>query len=484
MASGRRQGERRLEVSRVAAPLHPKGGYHLHYDTLTCDSPRTNLTSGLHCQGPVSALTIAFMTQPGRVDYDQVARAQALLLTRHRLSPTALVAAYRTVRTAKPDAYTDLFVKALIAYNHGPTPAARVPACAEAVEVARTAAEHDPRYLELQVTALNAYQQGLCDAGRRAEALEACREMAATGRRAHAAGVVESPTFGSRALGFHLAEIGQHAEAAELLGAIVQDTTRETWSGDFWMRIAWIAELEAAGSAETARDALQTLVDEDRLEAEQETGPYAMVIWEQLLLASMDREHGRSHEAEQCEADTESLLVRLAAEGEPKNWSNILAFWAALASLTGRKQDQPEPGEPEPLMFAGLSDGTPVLKRAYRLEGRDRLRSEVLRLKELAEHDRQTHLAHLVEVYRMYTLRSVSYREMRTWQISDELRTLFDNGIRLARMLVDVDERLGRAKLRRALADRTGMHVAARDFPPALRDFSNARLVAAGARIA
>lgn len=226
--------------------------------------------------------------------------------------------------------------------------------------------------------------------------------------------------------------------------------------------------MEAAEQDTSARSALQALINEDRQHAEQHTGAYAFVIWELLLLASMDREHGREQDAERCDLETEDLLTMLAADGEPKNWSNNLASWVVLISLTGRKQDRPSPGKPEAPLFAH-HDWSPDVRVDYLGHGREHLASEVIRLAELAEHKPCAHLGELVEVQRKYTLRSVKYWELRTWRVPDELRRCFDAGVHLARKLVDVNEPLGRAALSRALADRTSMHVAARDFPPALR---------------
>lgn len=193
----------------------------------------------------------------------------------------------------------------------------------------------------------------------------------------------------------------------------------------------------------------------------------------------MEREHGRGQEAEQCNLEAEALLTKLAADGEPKNWSNIMAFWAVLASLTGRKQDRPAPGEREAPLFDHLG-WSPDVRRAYLGEGREHLASEMTRIAELATRDPSAHLCTLIDVQRKFTLRSVKYWELRTWRVSDELRHCFNTGVHLARKLVDVDEPLGRAALSRALADRTSMHVAARDFSPALRDIQHARRVGSG----
>lgn len=170
------------------------------------------------------------------------------------------------------------------------------------------------------------------------------------GRTAHEAGVAESPLRGSWDLACMLAEEGKHAKAAALFEAMARDHERAGGAGkDFWTKIAWIAEAEASGDHAAARSVLRELIDQDRAHAEQETGPYAVVIWELLLLlAAMDRRHGREQEAESCNETAEELLTLLASGGEPKNWSNILSWWIVLAGLTGRTQDRPAPGEPEP----------------------------------------------------------------------------------------------------------------------------------------
>jgi hypothetical protein len=272
-----------------------------------------------------------------------------------------------------------------------------------------------------------------------------------------------------------LAEEGKHAEAAALFETMVRDNEQAGGTGkDFWTTIAWIAETEVAGDHAAARSVLRGLIDHDRAHAEQQTGPYAIVAWELLLLAAMNRAHGQVPDAESCDAATEELLTLLATSGEPKNWSNILSFWVVLAGLTGRMQDRPAPGELDPPLFADLH-WSPDVRRVYLGPGRDNLQAEVSRLTELAERDPTKHLARLVEVQRAFTLRSVRYWESRSSRITDELRQCFDEAVHLCHRLSHVDEQAGRSVLSRALADRTGMHVAARDFPPALRDFIETR---------
>lgn len=396
------------------------------------------------------------------------------------MAPEALVAAYRTVRTAMPDAYTEFFIEALTTYGFSVRGEAQIAAWNEAVETARRAADADPRMTKVLVEALTRYQHGLLDAGHHAEALAVCREMAQVGKRAFDNGVVPTPTFGSWQLACRLSENGEHEEAARLLDEIVRDDQRAGEHTSFWTKVAWIAELEAAGRDIAARGALRELIDEDRRKADQQTRAYAIVIWEQLFLAFIDRAHGREEETERCDQETEALLTMLAADGEPKNWSNILALWAVLIGVTGRRQDPTRPEGGETPLFSDLN-WAPYGHRERLADSHERFQAEVARIAELAEREPSLHLRELVEVQRDFTVRSVKYWNLKSWRVTDELRTCFDQGVVLASKLVDLDEPAGRAALARALADRAGMHVAARDFPPALRDFQQARRVAAGA---
>jgi hypothetical protein len=203
------------------------------------------------------------MNQCGKADDEAVARAQAQLLGSRRLSRRDLVSAYRVVRTAAPGAYAEEFVAALISlgYHSADEQEEGMAIWAEAVEVAREAARADPRHAKLLVDALGPYRRGLASAGRRADALEACREMALAGERAYESGAVASPYHGSRSLACMLAENGDHAAASALFEAMVRDNERARGAGkDSWTTIAWVAETEAAGDHVAARGALRVLM--------------------------------------------------------------------------------------------------------------------------------------------------------------------------------------------------------------------------------
>jgi hypothetical protein len=125
---------------------------------------------------------------------------------------------------------------------------------------------------------------------------------------------------------------------------------------------------------------------------------------------------------------------------------------------------RPAHDEPEAPLFPDLG-WAPKVRRDLLSEGRDKLLSKVAQIAQPAEREPSVHLSELVEVQRKFTLCSVRYWELRTWRVPDELRRCFDEGVQLARRLVDVNEQLGRFALSRALTDRTSMHVAARDSP-------------------
>lgn len=419
------------------------------------------------------------MSRVGRDEYEAAAQAQGRLLGSHGLSASSRITAYRAIRVVTPGAYAKELVDALISQTYKTRDAWESDSIftAEAVEVARAAAETDPHDAQLLVHALDRHQRNLVGAGRRAEALEACRELAEAGRRAYEAGAAQSPSSGSWNLACRLAENGRHEDAAALFAAMVHDNKQVAGKDkDFWTVIAWIAETEAAGDHSTAREALSALIDDGRARADQEAEAYAIVIWELLLLAELDRTHGRDQQAESCDAITEELLKPLAADGEPKNWSNILAWWAVLAGLSGRTRDQPAPGKLQAPLFLDLGWSPPLISD-YTGPGRERLQAEVARLAGLADREPTAYLGPLIDTQRTLTLRSVKYWGKRSWRVTDELRQYFDDGVRLARRLAEMDEEAGRPALSRALADRTGMHVAARDFPPALADFAEARRV-------
>lgn len=88
--------------------------------------------------------------------------------------------------------------------------------------------------------------------------------------------------------------------------------------------------------------------------------------------------------------------------------------------------------------------------------------------------DPDGHLPALVTMHRRPAVREAFYWTKRTHRIAEPLRPVFDRGVALARRLASSDPRVGTGLLARALTDRSGLHLAARDYVPALDDFREA----------
>lgn len=91
-----------------------------------------------------------------------------------------------------------------------------------------------------------------------------------------------------------------------------------------------------------------------------------------------------------------------------------------------------------------------------------------------AAEDPDQHLAELVRLHRVLTVRSAVYWENRTHLFAERVRSLFDDGVGLARRLSQHDPVDGTRTLARILIDRSTFHTAAREFRAALGDFREA----------
>ncbi|MFB7191395.1 hypothetical protein ACFCZT_40260 [Streptomyces sp. NPDC056230] len=91
-----------------------------------------------------------------------------------------------------------------------------------------------------------------------------------------------------------------------------------------------------------------------------------------------------------------------------------------------------------------------------------------------ATEDPEQHLAELVRLHRVLTIRSAVYWDCRTHLFAEQVRSLFDDGVSLARRLFQHDPAEGTRTLARNLIDRSTFHTAAREFRPALDDFRQA----------
>ncbi|AWT46673.1 MULTISPECIES: hypothetical protein [Streptomyces] len=413
------------------------------------------------------------MGDVGKIDQDAVLRARATLLASDTPSRARQVEAYRVLAEVSPESYLPKLAKALVSYGYEPEfrdrPEARLALNAEAVAVARRIDPDDPRRTEVLVDTLRSWQFELFRAGRRAEALAVCGEMAEVGRDGFARGQVTSPEYGAARLAVVLAEEGRHGEAAELLGRFAARARAESpWSA-FWDGLAHVAELEAAGRRGEALDAFADLVAADCAELESGRTSLAIPVWLLVHHSRMLDAAGRPAEARAARARALGLLTELDATGERRTWGNMPAWWVTLLALSGRAA---EPGYPAPAFGRHFTDWSPDLRQTY-VDGIAPLEAEVAALRRAADADPDgPHLPELLERQRRLTVRSAVHREHRTHSVLKPLRPLFAEGVALARRLAArADPRRGRDALARALTDRAMFLLAGRQYGEAYDDF-------------
>ncbi|MFE2263623.1 hypothetical protein [Streptomyces griseosporeus] len=328
------------------------------------------------------------MGDVGKIDEDAVLRARATLLASDTPSRARQVDAYRVLARVSPESCLPKLAKALVSYGYEQEfqdrPEARLALTDEAVRAARRIDPDDPRRTEVLVGTLRAWQFELFQAGRRAEALAVCEEMAETGREGFARGQVTSPEYGASRLAVVLAEEGRHGEAADMFGRFAARARAEGPSAAFWDGLAHAAELEAAGRRGEALDAFADLVATRRAELEAGRSSLAIQVWLLVHHSRMLDAAARPAEARAARARALGLLTELDATGERKNWSDILAWWVTLFALSGRAA---EPGYPAPAFGRYFTDWSPDLRRAY-VDGIAPLEAEVAALRRAAEPTR------------------------------------------------------------------------------------------------
>ncbi|WP_234382353.1 hypothetical protein [Streptomyces sp. XY332] len=116
---------------------------------------------------------------------------------------------------------------------------------------------------------------------------------------------------------------------------------------------------------------------------------------------------------------------------------------------------------------------SPDVRQRY-FDSRHALREEVDALAPRAAEDPDQHLAELIRLHRVLTIRSAGYWENRTHLFADQVRSLFDDGVSLARRLSQHDPAEGTRTLAAILIDRSTFHTATSEFKPALEDFRQA----------
>ncbi|MFE7540988.1 tetratricopeptide repeat protein [Streptomyces platensis] len=419
------------------------------------------------------------MNHSGKVDQDDIVRAQNVLLASGRRTPREEVDAYRVLAQVSPTSYLPLLARALQRLSYDSGSGKKHAACLalreEAVAAARSIDPAETARADVLYGALDTCQRELYSLGRRAEGLAMRAEMLAIGRaQAELSG--DPVVKGLREWAAGLSEEGRYDEAAdamtELVAAILPAGPR---SGALaWSLLEWIAALHDAGRSDEALAAFETHVSMEAAESANDQGSMACHLYSLIGYAHMLDTHGRGEQAALVRQEALALLTELADTGERKSWSGYQAsFWAVLLSFSGAESDRPASDEPRPSSGAAPMRWSPDAQRHY-FDSRQALRSEVDTLAPRANEDPDQHLAELVRLHRVLTIRSAVYWEHRTHLFAEQARSLFDDGVDLARRLSQHDPADGARILARILIDRATFHAATREFRPALDDFRQA----------
>ncbi|MDD9378334.1 hypothetical protein M8Z33_17055 [Streptomyces sp. ZAF1911] len=418
------------------------------------------------------------MDHSGTVDQDDIVRARNVLLSSGRLSPRDKVDAYRVLAQVSPAAYLPLLARALqhLSYQGGRRHPAALALCEEAVAAARSIDPAEPARADVLYEALNTCQRELYGAGRRAEGLAMRAEMLAIGRaQAELAG--ERLVAGLETWAAGLSEEGRYAEAADAMSeevaALLPDGSR---SGALaWSLLEWIAVLHEAGRSGEALDAFETLCGLNAAEAAGNDRDRMIGHLHTLIgYARMLDAHGRDERAGLVWEEALALLTELAGLGERYSAGGYeTAFWSVLLSMPGAGSDRPAPGEPRPPSGADPMRWSPDTKERW-FESRHALREEVDALAARAGDDPDRHLAELVRLHRVLTVRSTVYWRYKTHLFAEPVRPLFHEGVDLARRLSLHDPAAGARILVGSLIDRSAFHVAVGELGPALEDFREA----------
>ncbi|MET8227823.1 hypothetical protein [Streptomyces sp. NPDC005301] len=414
------------------------------------------------------------MNYSAKIDQDDILRARNVLLASGRRTPREEVGAYRVLAQVSPAAYLPRLVKALqhLSYDPSHRPEVSLALCEEAVAAARTVDPAEPERANLLYEALGTCQRGLYEVGRRAEGLAMRAEMLAIGR-------AQAETSRSRAIrglsewASGLSEEGRYVEAAdaatELAATALPGGPAE--GGLAWILLQWIAALRDAGRSEEALAAFKTLVDMEAAEAANDRGPIACHLFALFEYARMLGTHGRRREAAAARQEALVLLMELAATGERKSWSGYQSsYWAVLLLVSGAESERPRPGEPRPPSGVVTLRWSPDVRRDY-FDSRDALRDDVDALATRAAEDPESHLAELVRLHRVFTIRSAVHWEAGARGCTEHTGALFEEGVELALRWSRHRPAEGTPAVVRSLLDRSAFRATTREFGPALDDF-------------
>lgn len=405
-------------------------------------------------------------------------RARNVLLASGRRTPREEVDAYRVLVQVSPASYLPLLARALqrLSYDtsRGRLHPDSLALCEEAVAVARSMDTAETARADVLYEALDSCQRELYSVGRRAEGLAMRAEMLAIGRaQAELSG---APVAGLSKWAAGLSEEGRYAEAAdamtELVAAILPHGPAS--GGLAWSLLEWIAALHDAGRSSEALAAFETLVSMEAAEAANGRGPIACHLYSLIGYAQMLDAYDRGEQAALVRQEALALLTEWADTRERKSWSSYEAsFWAVLMSFSGADGERPASDGPRPPSGAAPIEWSPDAKRRY-FDSRHVLRDEVDTLATRATEDPDQYLAELVRLHRVLTVRSAVYWEHRTHLFAERVRSLFDEGVGLARQLSQHDPADGTRTLARTLIDRSTFYIATCEFRRALDDFQEA----------
>ncbi|WP_354381909.1 hypothetical protein [Streptomyces sp. PvR034] len=373
-------------------------------------------------------------------------RARVLLLGSGRPSRRDQVDAYRVLVEVNPKAYGPKLVDALLSLHYeSRSPEMDVALTAEAARVARGIEVGEPNRAERLRRALDAHRASLFALGRRTQGRAVCEELAAAGL--------------STPLTIALAEEGYFARAAELDEAAARD---EDSDNVFWSRVRWAANLEGAGRHDAASTVFGELLEVTRHKAAEHRTSLSILTWELVHFSRMRDAVGDGAGAAAARREALGVLEELATTGEPKNWSCILGWWKTLFVLSGRAAE-PAASPESPMPPFGAEHG-------WSRHVREGFLGMLAGLEAQAATLREAHrLPELVDVRRRICVRAAVRDGDHPYRFEERFTPCFDEGVALARRTPD-----DRARLARALVDRSMFFAAARTFEPAHADFAEA----------
>lgn len=406
-------------------------------------------------------------------------RARNILLASGRRTPQQEVRAYRVLAQVSPASYLPLLVQALQALSYDTSVGRPHPAslalCEEAVAAARAIDPAEPNRADVLYGALTSCQRELYTVGRRAEGLAMRAEMLAIGR-AQAALSGNPAVWGLGVWATGLSEEGRYAEAAdaltELVTAILPGGPRE--GALAWSLLEWIAALDDAERPAEALAAFETLVDMEAAEAANRPDSVACHLFALIGYAHLLDTHAHGERATAVRQQALALLTELAATGERRSWGSYqVSYWAVLLPFSGADSEQPTLGEPRPPSGTDLLQWSPDVRQHY-FDSLRTLREQVDVLAPRAAEDPDRHLAELVRLHRVLTVRSAVYWEHRTHLFAERVGSLFDDGVDLARRLSEHRPAEGTPILAKVLIDRSTFRTATGETRAALADLREA----------